>query len=291
MGSGIRYRVERAALALMATAGIAVLIADLFGWLDKLAPGGALPKITLLILSTVTLFLLMELDRLRVLDDVTAQLSRLDADVNTQLSKLDIDRIARELQQEHYGGVLQVHRRFPEEMFTRFVETSTREVTILQTWIPNLHRFEEALEKAVADRRVQVRVLLLHPSSPVARLRDEALRTVRDPALEQDVKASVERCLSILGSVFRRVPEEGRARLQVRVYNSLPSVAVYKADEHYLVSSFLHGQLAIDSTQIEIDGGDTVMGREVQRELDTLWSIGGDVDLRNWRTSVDTIRL
>ncbi|UNO38451.1 hypothetical protein [Streptomyces sp. MST-110588] len=280
MGSGIRYRVERIALALMATAGIVVLLADLLGWLDKLAPGGALPKITLLILSTVTLFLLLEVDRLKVLDHV-----------NTQLSKLDIDAVARDLKQEHYGGVVQVHRHFPEEKFTGLVEAAGREVTILQTWVPNLHWFSSALRKAIVDRRVQVRILLLHPASPVARLRDEALRTVRDPALDEDVKASVERCLSILESIFREVPEGDRARLQVRVYNSLPSVAVYKADEHYLVSSFLHGQLAIDSTQIEIDGGETVMGRGVQKELDMLWRVGCDVDLRDWRASVNTISL
>jgi len=280
MGSGIRYRAERIALATMATAGVVVLLADLLGWLDELAPGGALPKITLLILSTVTLFLLLEVDRLKVLDNV-----------NLQLSKLDIDAVARELKQEHYGGVVQVHRRFPEERFTGLVEDADREVTILQTWIPNLHRFEWALRKAIVEQRVQVRIMLLHPSSPVARLRDEALRTVRDPALEEDVRASVERCLSILESLHRSVREEDRARLRVRVYNSLPSIAVYKADEHHLVSSFLHGQLAIDSTQIEIDGGDTVMGREVQRELDMLWRIGSDVDLRDWRGSVSAISL
>ncbi|MFE9396000.1 hypothetical protein [Streptomyces flavidovirens] len=280
MGSGIRYRAEQIALAVMAAAGIVVLLADLFGWLDELAPGGALPKITLLILSTVTLFLLLEVDRLKVLDHVDAQ-----------LSKLDIDAIARELKQEHYGGVIRVHQRFPEATFTRFVEAAAHEVTILQTWIPNLHWFDGALRKAIVDRRVQVRILLLHPSSPVARLRDEALRTVRDPALEEDVRASVERCLSILETVYRDVPEEDRSRLQVRVYNSLPSIAVYKADEHYLVSSFLHGRLAIDSTQIEIDGVDTVMSREVQQELDMLWRIGCDVDLRDWRASVSTISL
>ncbi|MDJ0347109.1 hypothetical protein QMK19_38560 [Streptomyces sp. H10-C2] len=291
MGSDIRYRAERIALALMAASGIVVLLADLFGWLDALAPGGALPKVTLLILSTVTVFLLLEIDRLKKLDDVQAQLTKLDDNVQAQLSKLDIDAVARQLKQEHYGGVVKVHGRFPEEEFARFVEGAGQEVTILQTWIPNLHHFKRALEKAIVDQRVPVRILLLHPSSPVAGLRDEALRTVRDPALSADVKASVEGCLARLAELHWGVGEEDRARLQVRVYNSLPSIAVYKADEHFLVSSFLHGQLAIDSTQIEIDGGDTVMGQEVQRELNTLWSIGSDVDLCDWRASISTISL
>ncbi|GAA3376968.1 hypothetical protein GCM10020367_50760 [Streptomyces sannanensis] len=291
MSSNVRYQAERIALALMAVSGIVVLLADLFGWLDALAPGGALPKVTLLILSTVTVFLLLEIDRLKKLDDVQAQLSRLDGNLQAQLSKLDIDVVARRLRQEHYGGLVRVHRRFPEEVFIGFAEGAGEEVAILQTWIPNLHHLKQALEKAIVDHRVPVRIMLLHPSSPVAGLRDEALRTVRDPALAADVRASVEGCLAGLAELRLGIRAEDRARLQVRVYNSLPSIAVYKADEHFLVSSFLHGQLAIDSTQIEIDGGDTVMGQEVQRELSTLWSIGSDVDLRDWRASIRTISL
>ncbi|MFI0448438.1 hypothetical protein [Actinomadura sp. 6N118] len=279
MEGGIRYRVERIALAMMAVAGIAVLLADLFGWLDKLAPGGALPKVTLLILSTVTLFLLMEVDRLKVLDNV-----------NAQLSKLDIEGIALERKQRHYGGVIQVHHRFPEAVFSRYLEAATTEVMILQTWIPNLRLFVDELGAAIKDREVQVRVLILHPSSPVARLRDEALSQFRDPELSGDVGASVRQCLAKLAELHTNLGEDGE-RLKVRVYNSLPSIAVYKAGERYLVSSFLHGQLAIDSIQVEVDGSDTAMGQEVQRELDMLWRIGCDVDLQDWRRSIGNISL
>lgn len=89
MSVDVRYRVERIALALMSTSGVVVLIADLLGWLDALAPGGALPKVTLLILSTVTVFLLLEIDRLRKLDVVEAQVTRLDDTLRTQVARLD----------------------------------------------------------------------------------------------------------------------------------------------------------------------------------------------------------
>ncbi|MET9882843.1 hypothetical protein ABZZ20_06685 [Streptomyces sp. NPDC006430] len=291
MNSEFRYRAERVALALMATSGVVVLLADLFGWLDALAPGGALPKVTLLILSTVTVFLLLEIDRLRKLDDVQAQVTALDANIEAHLSKLDIDSVAQQLKQEHYSGVVKVHRRFPEDEFTEFVHGAGEEVVILQTWIPNLEHLESALKKAIVDRQVPVRIMLLHPASPVAGLRDEALTAVRDRALAVDVRASVERCLAGLAELYLAIREESRPRLQVRVYNSLPSIAVFKVDGHFLVSSFLHGQLAIDSTQTEIDGDDTVMGAEVRKELDTLWRIGSDVDLRAWRDSIRNINL
>jgi hypothetical protein len=277
MTGGIRRRAERIALVALAAVGIVVLVADLFGWLDGLVDNDALPKVTLLILCTVTVFLLLELERLEVLDNV-----------DRQLSKLDIDAVARDLKHQHYCGVVQVHLRFPEETFIGLVDGAAHEITILQTWIPNLQRFEWALREAVR-RQVDVRVLLLHPSSPVARLREEALR--RDPALAEDVKANVERCLSIFESIAAELPERDQSRLQVRLYNSLPSIAVYKADEHYLVSSFLHAQLAIDSVQVEIDGSDTPVGEQVERELATLWRIGCEVDLRDWRRSLSAIAL
>ncbi|MEU6867631.1 hypothetical protein ABZ924_31075 [Streptomyces sp. NPDC046876] len=312
MSGGFRYRVERVALALMATSGVVVLLADLFGWLDALAPGGALPKVTLLILSTVTIFLLLEIDRLRKLDDVQervealdgsvqaqvallgsgirAQVTDMDAHMQAHLSKLDIDAMSQRLKEQHYGGVVRVHRRFPEEEFIGYVEDAGQEVAVLQTWIPNLRHLEEALVKALVAQQVPVRILLLDPSSPVAGLRNEALKDVLDPALAEDVKARVEGCLAGLARIHRRLAPGAHPRLQVKVYNSLPSIAVFKADERYLVSSFLHGQLAVDSTQIEVDGSHTLMGREVQEEFDTLWSIGVDVDLPDWRASLDNNR-
>ncbi|MFE2283756.1 hypothetical protein ACFXDJ_06245 [Streptomyces sp. NPDC059443] len=300
MSGDIRYRVERISLALMAASGVVVLLADLFGWLDALAPGGALPKVTLLILSTVTVFLLLELDRLRKLDDVQAQVAaldgtvqaqvaRLDRNFQAQLSKLDIDTVAQQLKQENYLGVIRVHGQFPDMEFNGFVEAAEQEVVILQTWMPNLEQLQPSLEKALVDRGIPVRILLLHPSSPVAGLRDEALRTVRDPAFAVDVKARVEMCLAGLAELHRVVGAEGRELLRVRVYNSLPSIAVYKVDERFLVSSFLHRQLAVESVQTEIDGAATTMGRQVQRELDTLWDIGHDVALPDWRESLRNI--
>jgi hypothetical protein len=272
----VRHRVEQMALVAMAATGILVLVADAVGWLDGLVDSDALPKITLLILSTVTVFLLLELDRLKLLDNV-----------DRQLSKLDIESVAHELKHQHYCGVVQVHLRFPEETFTDLVRSAHREIMILQTWIPNLQRFEWALRDAIIGRRVDVRVLLLHPSSPVARLREEALR--RDPALAEDVKANVERCLSIFESLAADIPKRDQSRLQVRLYNSLPSIAVYKADDDYLVSSFLHAQLAIDSVQLHVDGSGSAIGEQVDRELATLWRVGCEVDLADWRRSLSAI--
>jgi hypothetical protein len=121
----MRRRAERVVLGAMALLGIVVLLADLLGWLDRLSPGGTIPKITLLVLSTVTLFLLLELERFQTLDNIEAR-----------LAELDIEGIAQRLKSERYAGVVSVHERFAEEAFIQHARTAKR-VTILNTWIPS----------------------------------------------------------------------------------------------------------------------------------------------------------
>lgn len=276
MSRNLRRRAERAALAVMASLGIVVLAANELGWLDRLAPGGVIPKITLLILSTVTIFLLLEVERLQTLDKIEAS-----------LANLDIQGIAAALRDKHYAGLVKVHPRFSEELFGEYVGKA-KQVTILNTWIPNLELLREDLEQAL-KRRAEVRILLLHPKSMVTGLRERALRERGVDQGGEPVRDGIERCLKVLHSMHRDLDDRRRGKLRVRVYNSLPAVSVYRADEHYLVSVFLHGQLAINSPQFEVDGAETPLGRQVQRELDTLWDIGHDVALDDWQRGIDLI--
>lgn len=271
----IRRRAERSVLAMMALLGIIVLAADVLGWLDRLAPGDAIPKITLLMLSTVTIFLLLEVERFQSLDNIEAA-----------LANLDIQGMAQALRRSHYRGLVRVHRRFTEDEFSKHVNRA-KQVTILNTWIPNLHLLRADLESAI-NRRADVRVMLLHPKSMVTGLREQALRERGVDEIDEPVRDGIERCLTILQAMHRQLAERRKPKLRVRVFNSLPSVSVYRADERYLVGVFLHGQLAIDSPQFEISGIDTLLGRQIQKELDILWEIGQDVDLSNWARSVDT---
>jgi hypothetical protein len=271
----IRRHTERFGLFGTAGIGVLVVLADLLGWLDALAPGGTLPKITLLVLSSVTIVLLLELDGFQKLDTIDAKLTTLSSAVSLGF------------QHNRYAGLVAVHPRLTDEAFNAYVREA-REVTVLNTWIPNLNRLREPLAEAL-DRRAQVRILLLYPNSLVAPLRDDALKARGVNHLETNVKNGVQQCFGILEGL---VTEKKRraAHLTVKVYNSLPSIAVYRADQHYLVSVFLHGQLAIDSPQFELDGADSVLAKQFQRELDTLWEIGYPVNPMSWEQDLDRIR-
>lgn len=273
-----RRRAERFVLGIVAGLGALVVAADLVGWLDYFAQAGLIPKITLLMLSTVTIFLLMEVERFQAVDDI-----------KKRLEQLDVESLAKDLRDKRYAGLIKVHDKFPDAVFTDYVNCAER-VTILNTWIPNLDiSLESTLEDAI-QCNTEVRILLLNPQSLVADLRDEALRTHGVEKLDEHVKDGARRCLGVLGAIRSRSPRNRQGKLKVRVFNSLPAVAVYQADEHYLVSMFLHGQLAVSSPQFEIQGTETVLGRRIQHEIDTLWDIGRDVDLNDWQRSIDMIR-
>lgn len=277
MPSRMRHRAERFGLALMAFLGIVVLVLDLLGWLDRFAPGGTIPKITLLVLSTVTVVLLLEVDRFQALEKL-----------DTRLGLLDIEEKAKKLKDKHYAGLLKVHPHLVDDIFIEYVR-SAKKVTILNTWIPNLGALLPALVEAV-NRGAEVRVLLLFPNSGVAKLRTAALLAGGVKKPDDRVKIGVQHCLAELANACDGVKQRRRGCLRVKVYNTLPSISVYRADGHYLVGMFLHGQLAINLPQFEIDGVNSVLAQRVQGELDTLWKIGQELDLDDWENGLDLIQ-
>jgi hypothetical protein len=47
----------------------------------------------------------------------------------------------------------------------------------------------------------------------------------------------------------------------------------------FAIAVFMHGQLAINSAQFDVNGSETELGQQVSREFDTLWQIGREVEL------------
>ncbi|GAB2983644.1 DUF5919 domain-containing protein [Saccharothrix stipae] len=264
----LKRRAERWTLTAMIVATIAITVGDTVGLFDD--KGGVVAKATLVLLGLITAFLLFEVQRFHKFDQIEAS-----------LAKLDIDGLAATLREKHYAGLTEVHDDFSDQLFGRYVD-GAKQVTILNTWIPNLDDLRGDLERAV-KQGAEVRILLLHPESNAVDLRGRALRERGVERVGEPVRKGIVDCLNVLGAMHAGLDRPDRAKLRVRLYNSLPSVSVYRADERYLVGMFLHRQLAIRSPQFRIEGTATVLGRQIQQELDTLWEIGRDIDPGNWQ--------
>ena len=187
------------------------------------------------------------------------------------------------------SGIVRVHRNLDYNLLLDYM-AEAEEIVILNTWIPELNILDDALVDALA-RGTYVSILMLYPDSHIARLRSQALQGSTQARFREDrVRPGVRHCLEVLAAIARTLDDEGRRHLRVRLYDSLPSISVYGVDDRALFSVFLHGQLAVKSPQIEVQGQDSLMGRLVFRELETLWGIGQEFkDLEQWETELDDI--
>jgi hypothetical protein len=185
------------------------------------------------------------------------------------------------------SGIAGVHRNLDYHVFADHMADATS-ITILNTWIPELSILADGLADALM-RGTDVRILMLYPHSRIAKLRTEALHgTTQAPFRENQVRPGVKHCLDVLSAIATMVDAEHRSLLRVRLYNSLPSIAVYGVDHRAFVSLFLHGQLAIKMPQIEVWGEHSLFGRPVFRELETLWEIGQEfTDVTAWPAELD----
>lgn len=184
------------------------------------------------------------------------------------------------------AGITRVHKTIDYQVLTDYMADAD-EIVILNTWIPELSILADAIVDALA-RGTYVSILMLYPESSIARLRTEALQgSMQPPFREDQVQPGVRHCLEVLAAIASMAGERRRRHLKVRLYDSLPSIAVYAVDDRAFVSLFLHGQLAFRSVQIEIEGQDSLMGAVVFRELETLWKIGQQFeDVTQWQTEL-----
>jgi hypothetical protein len=188
------------------------------------------------------------------------------------------------------SGIARVHKHLDYHLLTDLM-ADAENIVILNTWIPDLNILADALVEALM-RGAYVSILMLYPDSHIARLRSQALQASAQANFRQDrVRPGVRQCLEVLAAMARVIDDEHSGRLRVRLYNSLPSIAVYSVDDRHFVSVFLHGPADVKTTQIEVEGNETLMGRLVYRELETLWEMGSQFrDVTRWQTELVDMR-
>jgi hypothetical protein len=182
---------------------------------------------------------------------------------------------------ELQAATIQEHQRLDYPRFITEVGGSQSVVEILETWTglleaPYLERFLDAVRGALR-RRVSVRILLLHPDSNPAEQRTEELGG-------HDVRSAIMTNLRDLHRFWHvELTAELRERLDIRVYDAMPSVQLYRWDDKAFISFYPLGQLAYDTPQIEAFMA-TPWGEFVQARFDELWTGRETLPLRDYMT-------
>ena len=175
------------------------------------------------------------------------------------------------------GGIVRVHPNLDYHLLLERM-ASASEIMLLNTWIPGIDILADALADALG-RGAAVSVLMLDPSSDVARLRSRALQEPTQARFQQDrVRPGVQHCLDVLAATSRMVEPDRRHNLRVGLYHSLPSMCVYGMDDTSFVSFFVHGRLAVKSIQIEVAGHDSILGRLAADEIEAMWRIAHELE-------------
>lgn len=179
------------------------------------------------------------------------------------------------------------YQRFPTEIFSNYLRQGAS-IRILNTWMPNLDSLTDPLIQTL-QQGATAKFLLLHPKSPIAELRNQALEPAPMPVLKERVQRGVEENLDNLSYIAKHLPDRQRGQLQVRLFHSLPAISIYQVDQFCLAGIYFHGQLAINSPQLEINL-DSFLGQQIDKEFNILWSIGPPLEnLHEWRPTMEHV--
>jgi hypothetical protein len=194
-------------------------------------------------------------------------------------------------------GLTYIHPNFPRDIFGReidrvinSIDRDQKQVDILQTFAPNLDDYFEHLTRCVRHN-VQVRILLAWPYSAAAKLREDVLIRYARNNINDEINISdrVIANLETLEKIIKIV--DNQKLLKIKLYDTLPSLAIYRAGDYILAAPFLHGSLAVNTFQLELklNSANQLIAQTLQQDFELMWHVARRFypdPQRNWRNDL-----
>jgi hypothetical protein len=194
-------------------------------------------------------------------------------------------------------GLNCIYPNFPRDAFGKAIDdlidvnsSEPKQVDILQTFAPNLNDYFEHLTRCLQNS-VEVRILLAWPYSEAAKLREEVLRRYTNSKIgdEIDIRDCVIANLETLEKIIR-VCDNSRF-IKIKLYDTLPSLAIYRAGNYMLAAPFLHGSLAINTFQLELtlNSANQLITHTLQKDFELMWQVARRFHpspSQNWRNDL-----
>jgi hypothetical protein len=209
-------------------------------------------------------------------------------------------------------GLTNIHKEFPLEIFRNKIckniqrsPTSDSDISlrpydrgldILQTFAPNLGELKDLIVESLI-KEIPVRICLIWSRSRSAQIREAALTqyaSIQSIDREFSIEAEARANLEIIEDILRLSPTYIN-HLKVRMYDSFPSISIYRTNNYLLRGTFLHTQLAIKSSQLELDlsAGDPLLAKETMMNFEIFWKMGRDFShalvQSNWHNDLITL--
>ena len=195
-------------------------------------------------------------------------------------------------------GFTHIYPRFPTDIFGKEInnvinsnQRENKKVDIFQTFAPNLDDYSEYLIQCVQND-VRVRILLAWPYSEAAKLREDVLRRYANNSSivsETNICDYVIANLETLEKVIQA--SDNSEYLDIKLYDTLPSLAIYRAGDYMLAAPFMHGALAINTFQLELklNTSNQLITKTLQKDFELMWQVSRKFSPdpeRNWRNDL-----
>jgi hypothetical protein len=178
-------------------------------------------------------------------------------------------------------GLRHVYSQFPKERFGEAIDQlmagndqQPKEVDILQTFAPNLDDYAPHLGRCL-DQGIRVRILLAWPFSEAAKLREMVLKMYGDGSIEAEISIR-ERVFANLETLEQIIKVSKKPELmEIKLYDTLPSLAIYRSGNYMLAAPFLHGSLAVNTFQLELslDSSNHLITQTLRQDFELMWSV------------------
>jgi hypothetical protein len=194
-------------------------------------------------------------------------------------------------------GLNYIYENFPRDAFGKAIDnlidsdnSEHKQVDILQTFAPNLIDYFEHLTRCLQNG-VQVRILLAWPYSEAAKLREEVLRRYANSSFGDEI--NIRDCvIANLETLEKIIGVSGTSNLiEIKLYDTLPSLAIYRAGRYMLAAPFLHGSLAINTFQLELtlNSANQLITHTLQKDFEFMWQVARRFypdPSQNWRNDL-----
>jgi hypothetical protein len=194
-------------------------------------------------------------------------------------------------------GLTYIYQSFPGDIFGKEInnvinldDQENKKVDILQTFAPNLNDYSEHFIQCIKND-VQVRILLAWPYSQAAKLREDVLRRYANSSIDDEIDIC-DRVIANLETLERiiRVLDNSEL-LNIQLYDTSPTVAIYRAGDYMLASPFLHRKLAVNTNQFELNlnAPNRLMIDTYQGEFESIWQVSRRFcpnPHKNWRNDL-----
>ena len=197
-------------------------------------------------------------------------------------------------------GLNYIYPQFPRQRFSQELNlvinssnSDEKQVDILQTFAPNLDDYYQEIIGCLQNE-VKVRILLAWPYSNAAKLREAVLSKYAKKNVNQEINIfnAVVANLETLEKIIKIVVNYDL--LEIKLYDTLPSLAIYRAGNYILASPFLHGFLAVNTFQLELNLNTTnqLVTSTLQQDFELMWQVARSFVpdyQRNWRNDLRTL--